>query len=80
MRVDDENGTSPLWALHGLILTDVDPGVPVAIRWETIVTSPIASGTLLSASATLQWDEQSLTVVSDDVVVFSQPRVVNATG
>lgn len=80
MRVDDEGGASPLWALHGLILTDVDPGVPVVIRWETIVTSPIASGTLLSSSATLQWDEQSLTVVSDDVVVRSSPEFASSPG
>ena len=80
MRIDDEGGASPLWALHGLILTDVDPGVPVSIRWETIVTSPIASGTVLSSSATLQWDEQSLTVVSPDVIVRSSPEFASSPG
>jgi len=80
MRVDDENGTSPLWSLHGLILTDVDPGIPVVIAWESIVTSPIASGTVLSAAATLQWDEKSLTVVSDDVIVRSTPEFASSPG
>ncbi len=80
MRIDDEGGSSPLWALHGLILTDVDPGVPVNIRWEAIVMSPIPSGTLLSCSATLQWDEQSLTVTSHDVVVRSSPEFASSPG
>lgn len=80
MRADDENGTSPLWSLHGLILTDVDPGVPVEVRWNSVVTSPIASGTMLEAQATLEWDEQSLTAVAGNVTVRSNPEFASSPG
>ena len=80
LRIDDENGTSPLWSLHGLVLTDVDPGVPVVVSWESVVTAPLASGTTLNAQATVEWDEQGLTVVSDNVVVRSSPQFASSPG
>ncbi len=52
----DADGGSVLWAKSGLVLEDVDPGVEISVRFNVIVNTPLAAGTLIAPSGELQWD------------------------
>ncbi|MEA2664021.1 MAG: hypothetical protein QOI11_965 [Candidatus Eremiobacteraeota bacterium] len=78
----DVDGGSVLWSQAGLVLEDVDPGVEVAVRFGTIVVTPLPAGTLIAAAAELTWDGGgALNVSAPAVRVRSTPAfAVRATG
>lgn len=78
----DVDGGSVLWSPAGLVLEDVDPGVEVAVRFGTIVVTPLPAGTLIAAAAELVWDGGgALGVAAPAVRVRSTPAfAVRATG
>ncbi len=78
----DVDGGSVLWSQTGLVLEDVDPGVEVAVRFGTIVVTPLPAGTLIAAAAELAWDGGGALGVSAPAVrVRSTPAfAVRATG
>ena len=78
----DVDGGSVLWSQAGLVLEDVDPGVEVAVRFGTIVVTPLPAGTLIAAAAELAWDGGGALGVSAPAVrVRSTPAfAVRATG
>jgi uncharacterized repeat protein (TIGR01451 family) len=70
----DAGGGSRLWAPGGLVLGDVGPGVEINLRWRAIVNTPLPAGTLIEATAKIEWDEgQALQVTSPPVRVRSAP-------
>ncbi|MBV9270435.1 MAG: hypothetical protein JO165_05030, partial [Candidatus Eremiobacteraeota bacterium] len=76
MTISDDLGISQLWSQRGLMLTDVNPGMDLHIRWEMIVMSPLAEGTRIETRAVIEWDgERSTALAAPDLRVISAPAL-----
>lgn len=76
LTIADDLGASQLWSQRGLMLTDVNPGFDLRIRWETIVMSPLAAGTVIDTRVVVEWDgEASLALAAPPLRVLSNPSL-----
>ena len=76
MTIPVDLGISQLWSQRGLMLTDVNPGVDLHLRWEMIVMSPLTEGTPIEARAVVEWDgERSLALSAPSLRVVSAPSL-----
>jgi uncharacterized repeat protein (TIGR01451 family) len=81
MAIQDDLGTSQLWSQRGLLLTDVNPGVDLRIRWEMLVISPLAAGTAIDTRVVVEWDEgQTLALSAPTLHVLSSPSLQAGAG
>lgn len=80
MSLGDDLGTSQLWSQRGLMLTDVNPGIELRVRWEMLVISPLAAGTPIDTRAVLEWDGgHSLGLAAPALRVLSAPSLAAGT-
>ena len=80
MVLGDDLGTSQLWSQRGLLLTDVNPGIDLRVRWEMLVISPLAAGTAVDTRAVVEWDGgHSLGLAAPTLHVLSSPSLVAGT-
>ena len=76
LALGDDLGTSQLWSQRGLLLTDVNPGMDLRIRWEMLVIAPLAVGTAIDTRAVLEWDgERSMGLAAPTLRVLSTPSL-----
>ncbi|MDQ2681005.1 MAG: hypothetical protein M3Y21_08300 [Candidatus Eremiobacteraeota bacterium] len=76
MNVPDDLGTSQLWSQRGLVLTDINPGVDVRVRFEMIVMAPLTVGTPIDARIVITWDgERSFALAAPRLLVQSTPTI-----
>lgn len=76
MVLGDDLGTSQLWSQRGLLLTDVNPGIDLRIRWEMLIISPLAAGTAVDTRAVLEWDGgHSIGLAAPSLRVLSTPSM-----
>ncbi|MEO6912446.1 MAG: hypothetical protein ABI182_00320, partial [Candidatus Baltobacteraceae bacterium] len=76
MNVPDDSGTSQLWSQRGLVLTEINPGVDVRVRFEMIVMAPLTAGTPIDARAVITWDgERSFALAAPTLKVLSTPTL-----
>ncbi len=81
MSIQDDLGTSQLWSQRGLVLTDVNPGVDLRIRWEMLVISPLAEGTAIDTRVVAEWDDgQTLALTAPTLHVLSSPSLQAGAG
>lgn len=74
MQIPDDLGSSQLWSQRGLLLTDVNPGVELRIRYEMVVISPLPAGTAIETRAVVEWDAGgSLALTAPVLRVLSSP-------
>ncbi len=80
MALGDDLGTSQLWSQRGLLLTDVNPGIELRVRWEMLVIAPLAVGTAIDTRAVLEWNEdRSLGLAATALRVLSTPSLEAGT-
>jgi uncharacterized repeat protein (TIGR01451 family) len=79
--IPDDLGASQLWSQRGLLLTDVNPGIELRIRWEMLVISPLAAGTAVDTRVVAEWDgNQSLALAAPTLLVESAPALAAGSG
>lgn len=80
MPIPDDTGTSQLWSGRGLVLADIDPGVAIDVRFETVAIAPLPAGTTIETRAVLEWDGGiSLPLTAPVLRVEAQPALVEST-
>lgn len=80
MALGDDLGTSQLWSQRGLVLTDVNPGIELRVRWEMLVIAPLAAGTAIDTRAVLEWDGgHSIGLAAPTLRVLSTPSLEAGT-
>ncbi|HET9095200.1 MAG TPA: hypothetical protein VFN37_00950, partial [Candidatus Baltobacteraceae bacterium] len=76
MALGDDLGTSQLWSQRGLLLTDVNPGIELQVRWEMLVIAPLAAGTAIDTRAVVEWDGgHSIGLAAPALRVLSTPSM-----
>jgi hypothetical protein len=81
MVIPDDLGTSQLWSQRGLVLTDVNPGIELRVRWEMLVIAPLAAGTPIDTRVVADWDgERSLALAAPTLHVLSAPSLEAGIG
>jgi uncharacterized repeat protein (TIGR01451 family) len=74
-----DSGAVPAFAVDGIALNDVDPGVEATIRWRDVVNNGVAAGEALVATAECRYDgDRADTVASNALKVRSTPVFANA--
>ena len=79
LPVRDIGAQSPLTSEHGIILSDVDPGVEAAIAWREVVHNGLASGETIVRVARVAYDGDRLDeIAATELKVRCSPVFANA--
>jgi uncharacterized repeat protein (TIGR01451 family) len=72
-------GALPPFAVAGIALNEIDPGVEATIRWRTVVHNGLPTNTTIAQVARVRYDgEREDTIVSSELTVRAAPAFANA--